>query len=96
LLVCLASVGLICGLLSLVLWVPGIFAVLLGILSLDMAGHDLAQMESGQMDPSGGSQTERAKRYGNGATCLGILGLTVCPPFLWGVLWTCLRPPLAR
>lgn len=78
----LAVAGLICGLLSFVLWLPGAFGILLGIASVDLAGRDLLAMEAGVMDPSGRGQAERARVYGTWGAACGSIGLLLYPVLL--------------
>jgi hypothetical protein len=82
LLLLLAVAGLVCGLLSFVLWFPGVFGILLGVTSVDLAGRDLLAMDAGTMDPSGREQATRARAYGQWAAGCGSIGLLLFPLFV--------------
>ena len=70
----------VAGVIALAFWFvgSGIFCfptgLALGLVTWAMAGHALARMRRGLMDPHGRAQTEEAGRLGRLAVCLSLLG----------------------
>jgi hypothetical protein len=83
----LALVGLVCSVLSLGLWAPGLLGLVLGTAAWALAHRDLARMRGRLMDPAGRSLTELALDRGMRAALLGLFTLLVWGAVLAVVLW---------
>jgi hypothetical protein len=77
----LARVSVVCGGLSFVLGFPAVVGFPLGLVAAAEAGHDLARMRAGDLDPSGRGQTDRAYSWGRWGLMLNVVGPCVCLAF---------------
>jgi hypothetical protein len=75
----LGNVSVACGLLSFVLVVPALVAMPLGTVVTVLARRDLAQMQSGAMDPAGRPQVEGAAHAAVVGAVLGALAWLFFP-----------------
>jgi hypothetical protein len=87
----LGLASLVCGLLSFLLVLPGIFSLVLGLVVRVMAYYDLEKMQTGLMDPTGRVKTEEAQAYAVGGMLFGMGGLAVCGCGCW-IVWLFLNP----
>ena len=73
----LGTVALVCGILALVLAVPGLVGLPLSFAVLRMADRDLTRMRRGLLDPAGRAETEKAGNLALGGLVLSVILLLV-------------------
>src|SRR5262245_52620816 len=73
----LGAIALVCGILALLLAVPGLVGLPLSVAVLRLSGRDLARMRRGLLDPAGRAETERAGDLAIGGLFLSVIGLLI-------------------
>jgi hypothetical protein len=71
----LGGVSLVCGILAVLLAVPGVVGLPLAVAVLVLSGRDQGRMLQGQLDPFGWTETEKAGSLALGGLFLSIVGL---------------------
>jgi hypothetical protein len=77
----LGVVGLVCGILTPVLVVPGLIGLPLAVAVFVLSGRDLARMRRGLLDPAGRAETETARALADKGLLFSVAGV-----FVWGLL----------
>ena len=77
----LGTVALMCGILAVVLVVPGLVGLPLSFAVLRMSDRDLARMRRGLLDPAGRAETEKAGDLADASLLLSVAGVLI-----WGVV----------
>jgi hypothetical protein len=87
----LAGVSFVCGILELLLGVPGVVGLPLAVTVLVLSHRDLGRMRQGLLDPAGRAETETAWDLALEGLVLNVVG-----PLIHGVLvlWLMAHPHL--
>jgi hypothetical protein len=76
----LGAAALVCGILALVLAVPGLIGLPVAVAVLVLSGRDLGRMRRGLLDPAGRAETEKARDFALWGLLLSVIWL-----FIWGL-----------